>query len=243
MKKLLVLIALVSLMGCLDLNVNKGAAHRALLDNIPQEKELSFETKEDISALATANMEKSAQVHYEGTEAKSEESEFIWQASIRIAGILGINTDFDPNDPESLKKILSKGTDALEEKNKQIDDLKTQVKDFEKKVLAANEEYQKEKKRSGGLVTWIWRLIWALVILFVIQILTGLPVFTGTLSLLKKLGKQTVAGIQKFREDLKKRAAEGDEAAREQLARLDSRLDEAQDPKVKLYIKKLKNGE
>ena len=243
MRTLILIVFLVGLTGCFDMHIGKKTAHDALVDGIPEKQDLSFQTKEDLSSLATANMQKAAQVYYEGTEAKSPESEFLWQASIRLAGILNINTNFDPNDPEALKGILDKGTKAIEEKNQKIAQLEDDVKDFQKKVLEAQEEYKQEKEKSGWLASWIRRLIAIMVGLFVIQIITGLPVFTGFLSFIKKGFKALVTGIQEFREDLKKKAAEGDERAKEDLARLDGILDENQEnPKLKTYIKQIKNG-
>ena len=80
-------------------------------------------------------------------------------------------------------------------------------------------------------------------ILLVIQIFTGLPVFSGTLSLLKRAGQQTVEGIQEFRDEMKRRAEEGDAEAKARLLELDTILAKHQDASVKAHIAKLKETE
>jgi outer membrane murein-binding lipoprotein Lpp len=237
MREVFLVAGMLLLAGCINLNIHEG---KVLPKDIPREKPLSFETQTDISAVATANLEKSAQIYYEGTQAKSPEADFVYQCALRIAGILGINTQYDAKDPEQLKEILTRGTKALEEKNRQIDDLRRQVEDYQVKVTQAKDEAVKATSRAGLLARWIRYLVIGAALLLVIQIITGLPVFTGSLSLLKKAGKQTVAGIQEIRDDLKKRAEQGDAQARDMLTRIDTTLHKHQDEQVKGFIKKLK---
>lgn len=229
--------SLALLAGCMDLNVHDG---KPTAKDIPREKALSFETQEDISAIATANLEKSAQVYYEGTQAKSPDAEFVYQCAIRIAGILGINTQYDAKDPEQLKEILTRGTKALEEKNRQIDDLRRQVEDYQVKVTQARDEAGKATTLAGTLKKWMWYLVIGAGLLLVLQVFTGLPVFTGSLSLLKKVTRQTVAGVQEIRDDLRARAAQGDPQAKSLLEKIDLTLHKHQDEQVKSQIKKLK---
>lgn len=218
--------------GCGDLIVGRRTATGS---GIIQEKELSFQSKESFAAGATVNLEKAAEVYYTGTDPKSETAHFIYQWAIRMVGVLGVNTQYDASDPDALKDVLGAGTKALEEKNAQIDALKRDVK-------AANEATAKAEKKARGLWGWVKLLLWIGIGLFVVQIITGIPVFTGSIRILKRLGKQTTKGIQQFREDLKEKAAQGDVAAKQTLDDLDTTLDAHQDDKVKARIRKIKNG-
>jgi len=207
---------------------------------LPREKLMSFESEESLSAGATVNLEKAAEIFYKGCEPESEIAKFVLKWAIRMVGILGVNTNFDPDDPEQIKQVLEGGTKALEEKNQIIHTLRQDVESARIEAEKEKTSRVKEEKRSAGLVTWIWRLIWFAILLFLIQIFTGIPVFSGLLGVLGRLRKQAVAGTQEFRETMKKKAEEGDVKAKEILALHDGIMDKHQDEKVKAEIKKLK---
>lgn len=247
---------LIFLMGCSFISFDRGdrIANKINQSVIPQEKELSFESKESLAKGATLQNMKAAQIFYEGTEAKSEESEIVYKLSFDFQDLTGINRDFDPEDPESIKKILEADNIALQEKDKIIHQLKEDVK---KQILEKAEQSdmhktyksgaEKERKSLlGRLSAWFWGVIGSIlcivVVLFLIEALTKIPVLTGLLGGIRtfwKIAMQTMRGIQEVRNKLKEKA-KTDEKAKELLEMMDTTLAKAQDKHVRDSIKKLK---
>jgi len=227
---------LLGLSGCFDFVTARK------MPELPQEKQISFQSTQQLAAGATVNLEKAAEIYYKGVAPLSDIAKFVYDWAIRMVGVLGINTEFDPSDPEQLKAVLDGGTKALEEKNQIIHDLKADVKKARDTALTERTSRVKAESRSAGFLTWIKRLIVIAIILFVIQIFTGIPIFTGATKAMKRLGKQTVKGIEEYREQLKKDAAEGNAEAQHALDNLDTTLSRHQDEKVKKHVEKMRNG-
>ncbi len=230
----------------------KNDQYKKTTQKIPQERELSFKSKEALAAGATLNSLKANQVYYEGVEAKSESAKILLDLSYRFLGLVGVNMQFDPSDPESVKKVFEEADRALEEKDKIIHDLKEDVKEQQRQV--AENKLKREKAEKEAL-TWLGRLkktvygfvglvIFVFLTLLIIQAITGIPVLTGLLGGIRtfwKVSRQTVKGVQEIREKLKKQA-KNDPNAQDMLEEIDKTLDKHHDQHVKMAIKKMKNG-
>ena len=241
MKRLL-LILLIFLTGCLDLNVDRSAYE----GKVPQEKKLSFKSTEALASGATLQNITANKVYYEGTEPKSKDAKTLVDMSYRFLGLVGVNMQFDPSDPESVKKVFAEADQAIEEKDKNLHDLREQLQ-------KAQEDHTKEKKRAdswfsrfkGGVYGLIGLIVAVLLTLLILQAVTGIPFLTGLITGIRtfwKVSHQTVKGIQEIREKLKKKKAEGDVRAEELLGEIDGVLDKHQDSGVKAQVRKIKNG-
>ena len=244
-------IALVAILvfvcsGCGDFVIGK----RTVLQEggeIPQEKELSFKSKEALAAGATLQNVTAAQVYYEGAEPKSKEAKLLYDLSYRFLGLVGINMDFDPGDPASIQKVFEKADNALKERDKNLHDLKEQLKQEQK----AREVAEKERK---GFAARVWGAVWAilgailgiLVILALIEVFTGIPTISWILpwiqKRIRKTAHQTMKGVQVVRKELENDIENGSSneeklILRRVLARINATLDDHQDQEVKQYIK------
>ena len=251
----LVMVTLVCLLGCSVISFERGDRVAKEIENsVIQEKELSFESKEALAAGATLQNMKAGQVYYEGAQPKSEEAKIVYELSFDFMDLAGIHRDFDPEDPESIKRILESDQKALEEKDKIIHQLKEDVKAQTREKAEAADKHKKyaesaEREKKGLLArlrAWFWGVIgsvfFILVVLFLIQTFTGIPVLTGLLGGIRtfwKVARQTVRGVQDIRNKLKEQAKQ-DDRAQQLLDMIDQTLDRHQDDHVKRSIVKMK---
>ena len=243
--------------GCLDLNVKKEAV-RPDLDS-PEEGVMSFQSKEALASGATLQNVTANKVYYEGTEPKSEEAQLLLDMSYRFMGLLGVRTNFDPSDPESVKKVFEAADKAVEEQDLIIDYLQREVKDYNRKLLDAKTKTDAVSEGHKSFKCKVWGFIWSLigfvilvaVVLGALQMFTGIPFLSGVLPWVVRrahsTSKQTVDAVQKVRDNLKQMAENGESEETKALAKgvlgqIDSTLDSAQDAHVKDHIRKIKKG-
>jgi len=250
---------LVFLTGCFSfLTIEKGDVYRRDLEDIPQKGEMSFASKEALAAGATLQNKTAAKVYYEGTEPLSPDASILYEMSYRFLGLVGVNMDFDPSDPESVKAVFAEADKALEEKDGIIHKLENDVQDFNRRLA---EEQKIRKTKEEEAVTWrsrVWALVWGVISVAVgivalagiLQTVTGIPFLKGLFGLVKTMhatSKQTIAGVQEMREKLRAQAEASDNEEYRRLAagilrEMDQTLDKHQDAGVKMHIRRLKNG-
>ena len=255
MFKRLIILAVI-LAGCSLVNIERGGTLQKSTGKLPEDKELSFKSKEALATGATLQNVTANKVYYEGTEPKSESAKILLDLSYRFMGLVGINMDFDPSDPESVEKVFQEADKALEEKDKNIHDLKVQVDDLKTRMAEEANYHKKEVEKHRSLAGTLWRVIWSIigiiagvfVIAGLIQVFTGIPLLSNLLPWVSKrihsTAKQTVEGVQEIREELKKRAKNGDNeiTAEEALKLFDMTLEKHQDKGVKAHVRKLKEA-
>lgn len=245
MKYFIVLI-LIPLCGCFDFVTRTYQP-----TTMPSEKMMSFESSRALASGATLQSITANKVYYEGTEPKSADAQILLDLSYRFLGLLGVSMNsIDPADPEAVKKVFEQADKALEEKEKIIYDLRAEVKKTTEDlasqknlVMVKGKEVEtwvsRFKKTVLGIIGFI---VFITIVLFLIQIFTGIPVLTGVLGGIRtffKISKQTVKGIQEVREKLKQQS-ESDEGAKHILDMIDATLNKYQDEHVKSAIKRMK---
>ena len=266
----IILVIMMGLMisGCSLFKIVKDERHFRAERDLPQRPELPFENKEQLSRATALNLDKAEQVYYEGAEPKSKPANIILKLSKKFISTLGINTDFDPNDPKSIDTVF-KGVD---EANKKIREQNAQLMEDIKKANAekaqivrdkaaelANHE-AKWKLKWGNLWFWIWFLIIALIVVSILFPPVGAFIMRWFMSATNWVAHHTVSGIQEFRDNmkneintLKKKRSRINGAKRKEidaqlaekeaaLAKLDNSLHKHQTNEDKLHIKKIKNG-
>ena len=226
-RKLLWTIALclsVSMVGCSLVNISKDdRQYQRSLPGLPKDKEMSFPNKRAMAAGASLANVTAAQGYYEGFKAKSKEAKLLYDLTFRFMGLCGVNMAFDPTDPDSIEKVFKEADNAVQEKEKNIADLKQQVQDFTSK-LAEKEEIVRDKgaELKSFKATWkarlgslFWGILVSVILIVVglgaVQVYTGFPVLTGLvktfipfakggITTLFKLGKQTAVAIDKWKD-------------------------------------------
>lgn len=257
MKRIVLFCLLMLLTGCFDMVVKKDTVRPDL--EPPQEKSLSFQSKEALASGATLQNVTANKVYYEGTEPKSEEAKVLLDMSYRFMGLLGVRTDFDPSDPASVKAVFEKADKAIEEKDRIIYDLQEQVKEYNRKLVTAKEANDAAVKEHKTFKEKVWSWIWGIigfvllvvVILGLLQMFTGIPFLSGiapwVMRRLHDTSKKTVAAIQEERdywEDMAENGGSDEEKTRAKgvLGHLNDTLEKHQKtaPHVKSHIRKLK---
>lgn len=267
MRKAIILLILLNIYGCSFIEVTReNTAFRAMKD-IPQRPELPFKNKEQLSRAAALNLDKAEQIYYKGSKPESEPAKVLLQLAKKFISTLGINTDFDPTDPESIKKVLF-GTDeaneelrkqnaVLLERIKEINNEKTKIiKDKAKEIQMKAKENSTLKTKLGSLWGWIMFIFWVIIIILVALAIfmptLGIPIITKIwkmgIGLLASAGKNTMKAINEIRnswkQEIQKAKINGDETKRnmfeEKLKELDRVLKSKQTPEEKAFIKKLK---
>jgi hypothetical protein len=231
--------------------------------NPPSKKQLSFQSKEALAAGATLQNITAAEIYYKGTSPESEKAKLLYDMSYRFMNLAGVNNQFDPSDPDSVYEVFEKADKALEEKDKIIHDLQRDVQ-RQLEELATNKKIIRDREaeliatqstwsaRWDTLWSWIWGILIAIIVLIVglgiAQAMTGIPFLTilfGGVRMLFNAAKQTIHGLQVVREELKESivSSESDEErkfAERMLKKLDSKMAQHQDNKVKEWIAKHK---
>ena len=258
----LIVILLLSLQSCSLISITQKPPLKINQSDAPREKLMSFDNQRALSAGATLNSTVAAKVYYKGTEAESKDAKTLWDMSYRFMALSGVNNDFDPTDPESLKKVFEKADGALKQKNKDLADVRQKMQDFQvererdqklmtDKVAKAQLESKKWGAKFGSLFYGIIIFIVLLLIgAFVIQLYTGIPIFTGLfnggLKTMGKLVHQTVAGVENFRNKNKtilsdeKATEEQKSRAKEILDTFGTMMNNVQDLDVRDHVTKLK---
>jgi F0F1-type ATP synthase membrane subunit b/b' len=204
-------------------------AYKRDVGKIPEQKDLSFPSKEALGSGATLQNTICAKIFYKGCEPESADAKTIYDLSYRFMSFAGVVNDFDPSDPESVKKVFDNADAALKERDKNISDLQQQVKDFstklaEKDVIVKDKDGQlaaengKWSLKCGGLKFWLWFILISVIVLVVVlgglQIYTtifmppGVPFLTGPLGgfiKIFKFAKQTIKGIETHKADIENR--------------------------------------
>lgn len=240
MKKLLIILVLLS--GCSVVSIDRSTYE----GKIPQEKELSFVSKEALATGATLQNVTANKIYYEGTDPKSKDAKTLLDMSYRFLGLVGVKMNFDPSDPESVSKVFEAADKALEEKDKNLHELKIALKKAEDDRIVAEKKAGTWLSRfKTGVYSLVGFIIFVLIVLLVLQVFTGIPFLTGLITGIRtfwKVSHQTVKGIQEIRDKLKKKKEEGDDRASDLLNEIDTILDKHQDAHVKSHIQKIKNG-
>jgi len=237
--------------------------YKPKIKDIPQEKELSFKSKQHLAAGASLQNVTAAKVYYKGTEPESKEAKILYDMSYRFLGLVGVNMDFDPSDPESVSKVFSEADNAIKEKDKNIHDLQEKVKKMNNDLATLNattrDKIAEAKAESGK---WRWRFgagLWGIVIaalliaggLLAAQIFTGIPFFTGALGMVRTIFKgvkQTAHGLEEFKDTIKQDIAKAKaenrgyeaKAMEDALERFKSTLSKHQDAHVKEYLERIR---
>jgi hypothetical protein len=274
MRKILpVVLAILLLNGCAFVSVTQEHYKRGLPDKLPQQKELSFTSKEALAAGASLQNVVAAKVYYKGVAPESADAKVLYDMSYRFMGLAGINMDFDPSDPESVKKVFAEADNAIKEKDKNIDDLKRQVDVFMQEIatktkIVKDKEAEMEANDGKWKVSFFWLkfALWTLLILiilvpiglFLVQIFTGIPIFTlfmktfipfatgGVKTVFNGL-KQTGVAIEEtkkeIKEEIEKKKAENKnyeaQAMEFALTKLMCKLGRHQDTDVKQLLPKI----
>ena len=194
--------------GCSFVEVVQHHYKSGLPEKLPQNKQLSFASKESLAAGATLQNMVAAKLYYQGAKPLSHDAEVLYEMSYRFLGLVGVNRDFDPNDPESIEEVFRDADNALKEKDKNLHELKVQVDNMvmelaTKTKIIKDKEAEMEAKDgtwSARLGTWKYiasgLFIFILlipIILLAIQLFTGIPVFTGFMQLAVPFVKNVVA--------------------------------------------------
>jgi len=261
-KWLLTVLLAVTISGCSLVEVQQRH-YKPKIKDIPQEKELSFKSKQHLAAGASLQNVTAAKVYYKGTEAESKEAKILYDMSYRFLGLVGVNMDFDPSDPESISKVFSEADNAIKEKDKNIHDLQEQVKKMNNDLATLNATTQDkiaEAKSESG--KWRWRFgtaVWGFFGIIILiaggllaaQIFTGIPFFTGALGMIRTIFKgvkQTVHGLEEFKhkvqKDIEQAKAEGHGyeamAMEKALNKFKETMHKHQDYHVKDYVEKIR---
>lgn len=262
MKKFLLIALILCLTGCSLIGIEKSFYKRDV-GTPPQEKTMSFESKEALATGATLQNVTAAKVFYKGAAPESKEAKILYDMSYRFLGLAGVNMQFDPADPESVKKVFEKADKALEEKDSIIHQLQEDVKKFnqelatrEKAIKDKGEELEQQngkwRTHLGNLWFWIWFVVVACIVvvigLGVLQVYTGIPWLTGLfggIGKMFKVGRQTIEGVQRIKDELKNRISDAEtekekEAYKGVLTLISQKLSEKQDEEVKAWVSKQK---
>lgn len=231
--------------------------------DVPKEKSMSFASSRALAAGATLQNMTAARVYYKGCEAESKEAKILLDMSYRFLGLAGVNSQFDPADPESVKKIFDAADRALEEKERALYQLREEVKTMQHQLATGQKIIQDKEAQlidSNGKWSlkfdnlWRWFIgIVSFVVIFVLglgvaQVLTGIPFLSALFGGIKTIflaARQTIQGIEDLRNELKAQAeSSGDPAKRAEakilLRMLDEKLSRAQDESVKVWIARQK---
>jgi hypothetical protein len=244
--RILILVPLLVLCGCLDLRVQGGSVPDL---KPPSEAGLSFKSKGALASGATLQNVTANQVYYEGCKPKSSAAKILVDMSYRFLGLVGVNMRFDPSDPDSIKKVFADADNAITEKDKIIHDLREQSKEYLKDLAGAHGERDSVVTESKTFRQRVWGVIWSIagVLLLVVLVLggvqafTGIPLLTGMLPWairrMHDTSKQTVVAVQKIREELKASDVPEEKAL---LSKMDRTLNDTQDDNVRAYVRQLK---
>ena len=260
--KHIILIVLICLLpGCSLISVTQKH-YKNDQGTAPKEKLLSFESQEAMAAGATLNNVTAAEVYYKGTEPQSPQAKILYDMSYRFMAFIGVNNNFDPTDPESLKKTFEAADKAIQEKDKNLAELRQAVDDYrtklegEKKIVRDKEAEMKAQdgKWSAKWGSLFYCFIGLLILIpvgaIVIQITTGVPLatglFSGALKTFGKFTKQTVQGLEQFKKELAETKVDASatneekEEAKYWLDALSNTLSKTHDQDVKDYVALLK---
>lgn len=263
------LAALLLTTGCSLFTIKQDKRSFREQRNLPQRPELPFENKEQLARASALNVDKAAKVYYKGTEAESDDAEIIWKLSLKFASTLGLNTDFDPTNPESIQKVFDGANEALRKEREQNAKLREDVAKAneekakiirDKAAEIANHEAE-WKLRLGNLWWWVVFLAIALGALCFFFPAIGYPLVRMIFGGIKTAAHETFSALQSARARAKREIAEmeakkvGNNMKSEEIAELNARLDEkkralavldnelhkAQSKKSKDFIQKLKS--
>lgn len=209
---LVLVVVMLSASGCSLLEIRQDKRAFRTERNLPQRPELPFENKEQLSRATALNLDNAEKVYFEGCEPKSEPADILLKLSKKFISTLGINTDFDPNDPESVESVFK----GVNEANRKIREQNAQLRE---KVKEANAEKAKIirdkaaemaamesgwKAKLGSLWWWIWVLVIALIALCIFFPAVGIPVAKFIMSKVYGVavwaGKRTFNGLQEFKD-------------------------------------------
>jgi hypothetical protein len=264
-----------ALSGCSLVGINKNYYKRDLPP--PPKKEMrSYESTEAMMAGTTLLTTLSEKAFYEGLQPKSKEADTIRDLAWRGMAVTGVLYNAGALDsPEALTKYLteveSKYDIALKEERQRAYNLEKAVEDYQQKLLTSD-KMKKDKEAEmeamngkwsvtfANLKFWIWFIVCVLALipigLFIAQVFTGIPLFTGFMKTfipwasggIKTIFngfKQTAEAIEETKKELKaeieKKKAEnkGYEAQGLEygLSKLLCNLGKTHDNEVKKYIK------
>lgn len=231
----------------------------------PREELLPFKDKQALGTAATANNNAAAKVYYEGTEPKSTDAKFLYDMSYRFMDFLGVDTSFDLTDPESVNKVFENADTALKAKDEINAKLEKELQDFQIRLegekKTSRDKAAEYEANSGKMTTrlgsmfwgWIWTIVIVFIAAIVLQIWTGIPMFTwmfkggiSALGMLKNGFKQTAAAVgdtlKELEETIKdEKATQAEkEEAKYWLDKLKENLRAKQDEIVKQHVVNIK---
>ena len=220
-------------------------------------KEIPFEDKEALARATVLNMEKAAKIYYTGTEPLSYDADVVMKLAYRFASTLGMNTDFDPNDPAAINKVLSGATEAASKLREENDRLKRDVnraleekmqveRDKVAEIKMAEQEGGRWKLSYRNLMFWFWVLVGGLIALTVFFPTIGTFLWKKLASGAVKGFHNVTQGVQAGRDRLKEIIAETkddkEKATLEKAFAIQEHyLHQNQTPETRNLIKKLKD--
>lgn len=243
------------LTGCL-ITIKQDRRAYTPKGKLPTNKEIPFESKEALSRATVLNMEKAAKIYYTGTEPLSYDADVVMKLAYRFASTLGMNTDFDPNDPEAINKVLTGATDAAaklreenhrlkEDVNRALEEKMKIERDKVAEVKAAEAEGARWKLSAKNLWFWLWVTVFGLIALtFFFPTVGGYiwkKLASGVFSGLKNVGQGVQAGRERLQEMINQTSDEKErEALKKALAVQEHYLDHHQTEDDKNLLKKWK---
>jgi len=254
---------IILLAGCSLVTFQQPDVYKPVMQDLPQAKEVSFDSKKSMAQGATLLTMNSEEIYYKGAEAGSKLAEDTRALAWRFVAWVGANLGFDPKDPASIEKLFEQMDKAGEEKEKQIHDLKEQVLTLNS-TLAQEKEYRKvaetEKDRLSGFTGFLKAILYGILgviglllfIALILQVVFKVPVLTwivkylvtGSFKTVIQTRDETISAVQDIRDRLKKEMANGDRPlkASEILKDIDTTFDEKTSVDVQNHIRKLKES-
>ena len=150
---LVLTIIMLSASGCSLLEIKQDKRAFRTERNLPQRPELPFENKEQLSRATALNLDNAEKVYFEGCEPKAEPAEILLKLSKKFISTLGINTDFDPNDPKSVEDVFK----GVNEANKKIREQNAQLREDVRKASEEKAKIIRDKAAEMAAMESGWK--------------------------------------------------------------------------------------